>query len=233
MEVIVVDNGSSDATAQVARHYGARVVPEARRGITWAVLAGFNAARGDIILRTDADAILPEDFVAEYLRAWASLGCTAASGEVTGARRWRLLRRRNREVVAMTGAARFLLKAPWSGILSWAYLGAYRLTTASALGHAPLFGTNCSLRRSWWEVVRDSVDFSNTVVHEDLHLSFAVRPGETIMVNDSIEVEMDPRALYGARQLGWRLYRGFYTIFLNWTRQSPQARWWARIRVRG
>ena len=41
--------------AEVARRGGARVVTEPRRGITWATQAGFNAATGDILVRTDAD----------------------------------------------------------------------------------------------------------------------------------------------------------------------------------
>src|SRR5262245_55849941 len=42
-EVIVVDNGSTDATARVAREAGARVVSEPRRGYGAACFAGFSA----------------------------------------------------------------------------------------------------------------------------------------------------------------------------------------------
>ncbi len=42
-EVIVVDNGSTDATAKVARDAGARVVSEPRRGYGAACFAGFRA----------------------------------------------------------------------------------------------------------------------------------------------------------------------------------------------
>jgi glycosyltransferase involved in cell wall biosynthesis len=54
--VIVVDNGSDDATAAVARAAGAEVVSEPRRGYGWACLAGVLAAPDDsIILLMDAD----------------------------------------------------------------------------------------------------------------------------------------------------------------------------------
>ena len=44
LEVVVVDNGSTDATAEMARRAGARVVAEARRGYGYACLAGVAAA---------------------------------------------------------------------------------------------------------------------------------------------------------------------------------------------
>jgi rSAM/selenodomain-associated transferase 1 len=54
--VIVVDNGSDDATAAVARAAGAEVVCEPRRGYGYACLAGVRAAAGvDIVLLMDAD----------------------------------------------------------------------------------------------------------------------------------------------------------------------------------
>jgi glycosyltransferase involved in cell wall biosynthesis len=54
-EVIVVDNGSSDASVRVAEESGARVVRESRRGYGAAYLAGFSAARGGFIVMGDSD----------------------------------------------------------------------------------------------------------------------------------------------------------------------------------
>ncbi len=61
--VIVVDNGSTDRTGDVARDAGATVVREERRGYGFACAAGVGAAEGaDVIVLLDGDAAdEPED----------------------------------------------------------------------------------------------------------------------------------------------------------------------------
>lgn len=54
-EVIVVDNGSDDDSAQLAEAAGARVIHESERGYGSAYLAGLAEARGTYILMADAD----------------------------------------------------------------------------------------------------------------------------------------------------------------------------------
>jgi glycosyltransferase involved in cell wall biosynthesis len=56
--VIVVDNGSSDESADIARGHGALVVSEPQRGFGAACWAGLNAASADIVCFMDADASL-------------------------------------------------------------------------------------------------------------------------------------------------------------------------------
>jgi len=59
---IVVDNGSTDRSAEVAREYGATVVFESRRGFGSAAHAGLLAATAPIVAFCDADASMdPQD----------------------------------------------------------------------------------------------------------------------------------------------------------------------------
>jgi Glycosyl transferase family 2 len=76
-EVVVVDNGSSDGSADIATAAGARVVLERRRGYGSALRAGFAAARGEVIVMADADFTYDfrkiPDLVAPVLRDEADL----------------------------------------------------------------------------------------------------------------------------------------------------------------
>lgn len=54
-EVIIADNGSTDGSQQIAREFGARVVPVETRGYGSALQSGIAAAHGEFILMGDAD----------------------------------------------------------------------------------------------------------------------------------------------------------------------------------
>jgi glycosyltransferase involved in cell wall biosynthesis len=54
-DVIVVDNGSTDGSGELARAAGATVIQERRQGYGSAYLAGLAAAGGDYIVMVDAD----------------------------------------------------------------------------------------------------------------------------------------------------------------------------------
>jgi glycosyltransferase involved in cell wall biosynthesis len=58
-EVIVVDNGSTDRSAELAAAHGAVVVSEPRRGYGSAYLAGLETARGEYLVMGDADDTYP------------------------------------------------------------------------------------------------------------------------------------------------------------------------------
>ncbi|WP_353815278.1 glycosyltransferase family 2 protein [Agromyces sp. SYSU T00266] len=58
VRAIVVDNGSTDRSAEVAREHGATVVTEARRGFGAAANAGLEAATAPLVAFCDADASL-------------------------------------------------------------------------------------------------------------------------------------------------------------------------------
>jgi len=70
-EIIVVDDGSQDQTAQVARAYGAQLLEQPHQGPAAARNLGIRQARGDIVLLTDADCEPVPTWVAEMMRPFA------------------------------------------------------------------------------------------------------------------------------------------------------------------
>lgn len=69
-EVIVVDNNSTDRTAQVAVAEGAVVIPALDRGYGRAYRKGFAHATGDIIVTLDGDHSYPVDALSYLLEAF-------------------------------------------------------------------------------------------------------------------------------------------------------------------
>src|SRR5712691_9068546 len=69
-EVIVVDNNSTDRTAEVARKRGALVVKESCRGYGRAYKKGFSQATGDIIITLDGDHSYPVDALSYLVEAF-------------------------------------------------------------------------------------------------------------------------------------------------------------------
>ncbi len=62
LEIIVVDDGSSDSTAEKAAALGARVIRhETNKGRAHAVMTGIKNARGEIVVTVDADTIVEKD----------------------------------------------------------------------------------------------------------------------------------------------------------------------------
>lgn len=81
-EIIVVDNGSTDATASVARRCRAKVVSQPTKGITFARQAGHLAAMFDLVAHIDADNIMRPEWIEVVLSAMNDREVVAASGPV-------------------------------------------------------------------------------------------------------------------------------------------------------
>jgi len=62
-EIIVVDGGSKDATCEIARKYADKVFTQTSKKVGGARNDGVKEAKGDIIATTDADCILPRDWI--------------------------------------------------------------------------------------------------------------------------------------------------------------------------
>jgi glycosyltransferase involved in cell wall biosynthesis len=91
-DVLVVDNASTDATAQVARNAGARVVGEPFRNVARARNAGATVARGDVLVFVDADTWVPPESLEQIAGAMSDPRCVGGALGVVHRPRSRVLR---------------------------------------------------------------------------------------------------------------------------------------------
>ncbi|QIS44739.1 glycosyltransferase family 2 protein [Clavibacter capsici] len=203
-EVVVVDNASTDDSAEVARAAGARVVREPVVGIPAAACTGYDAARSEVIARLDADCVPPADWIERL-------------GDVLAARP---------DVAAVTGAARFL-DGPRAlrGVAAVAYLGAYFASVTLALGHPPLFGSNLALRRDAWREVRMEVHREGTHLHDDIDLSVHLGPERRIVLDPHLGMGISMRPLTRPSTLPLRMSRGMTSLTMHWPHELPWLRW--------
>lgn len=209
LEVVVVDNGSTDDTAAVARSHGARVVPEARVGIPMAAATGYDAARGEVIARLDADSLPGPDWVARVAHVLATS-----------------------PQPAVTGVGRFYELPRTGGLVTAIYLGAYYVLCHAALGHHALWGSSMAMRHSAWQQVRGRVHDDDAELHDDLDLAFALGPGSPVRLDRLLTVGVSARSLVGAAQVRRRFRRAFRTLRVNWAYLPPWERWAVRLGMR-
>jgi glycosyltransferase involved in cell wall biosynthesis len=211
MEIVVVDNASTDDSAAVATRYGARVVAQAVVGIPAAAAAGYDAARGDVIARCDADTVPPPDWVAHIATVMGT--CPAPD--------------------AVTGSGRFYDLPAWLAALARrVYLGSYYVLVHAALGHRALWGSNMAIRRDVWEQLGGNVHRSDPEIHDDMDLSFALGPRRRLTYDKTLVVGVSARSLRGRRQIRRRVRRAVRTLRLNWRLAPPWERWHLRLRAR-
>lgn len=71
-EIIVIDNDSTDLTAKIALDKGVKVVKELRKGYVHAIRKGIEVSQTEYIAFTDADCLVPADWLARILTDFTS-----------------------------------------------------------------------------------------------------------------------------------------------------------------
>lgn len=155
-EVIVVDNRSTDATAEVvcsvmAEYPGApiRLISQnEEQGLIPTRNLGFDQATGDVLGRIDADSILEPNWVEQVQQAFADESISAATGPV---------------LYYDMPLRRFGLRADNQ---------TRRFILSLSRDYHFLFGSNMAIRASAWRQIRSEVcRDEDDLMHEDIDLS--------------------------------------------------------------
>lgn len=208
LEIVVVDDGSVDDSAAVARAAGARVVVHSGAGIPASTAFGFDQARGDVLARLDADSQPGPDWLARLAAHFADPA-----------------------VGAVTGPGRFVELGPIARTLARiVYMDAYFVLVGSALANWPLFGSNCALRRSAWEEIAAEVHRDDPYVHDDIEISVHLGLRHRIVLDRHLEVGISARPFDAATGMARRVDRAMHTLRRHPGLGASVHRWAHRVR---
>lgn len=188
-EIIVVDNNSTDKTAEIAKKYGARVVIEKTQGMIPARNKGFNNAKYEIIARTDADTYVPKNWVKRIKEDF----------------------RGDRKLVGVSGTTHFY-DFPTHNLLQhsqWQTKAVYAFIKWQ-IKHDTLHGPNMAIRKSAWEKVKDEICLDDKCVHEDIDLAIHLGKLGNLRIDSKLIVNTSFRRwkkLYSYYEYSYRLFK--------------------------
>ncbi|WP_324642119.1 glycosyltransferase family 2 protein [Pseudarthrobacter sp. LT1] len=202
-EIIVVDNASSDDTANICAAAGVRRLPVDLPGIPATAAAGFDAAAGAIIARLDSDSRPPSDWlerIEQILLASGPLTAVTGPGDFHGGNFLARL------------AGRCLLLGGYFGLIGF------------LLGHPPVYGSNFALHRELWAGIRTAVVRDNALVHDDLDISYRLRPEMDVIYDPTLRVGVSARPFTSWSAFKRRLIMSLVTFRVEFRYQPPLRR---------
>lgn len=176
-EIIVVNNNSTDNTSEIVETFPQVVLlNQHNHGVIVTRDHGFDAATGDILLRTDADTIVNADWVETHKKYFEH----------------------HPECDAICGSA-YYDGVPDS--LNYLLFTRFIMSYYTLLGYHTLIGPNMSLRNSMWQKIRGEVCKNADEVHEDMDIAIHIHEvGGSIAFVPSAIVHSSTRRLVSKPQ---------------------------------
>lgn len=168
-EIIVVNNNSKDKTAEVVSKYPVKMIDQPIKGIIPTRNKGFDTAQNDLILRCDADCIVPENWIEQILTDFG-----------------------NNDIDGLSGPVIFYDLQPKSAFFSNVFTDFMRM-----IQHfETMIGPNMALKKNIWNKIRDSVCMNDKLVHEDIDLAYHIhKTGGKIMFDKHLVVNASGRRI--------------------------------------
>ena len=146
-EIIVVDNLSSDHTAEIVKKFDVILIEAKTKGIAQARDRGFNAAKNEIIARCDSDSIIPPDWIKKIKKNFA-----------------------NKNIDGLIGPIIYYDLPFKSTIYAKIFIHFINIIQR----HHTIIGNNMAISKTIWEKIRDKVCTDNLIFHEDIDLAIHI-----------------------------------------------------------
>lgn len=189
-EVIVIDNNSTDKTAEIAEKLNIKVIKEPKQGMIPARNRGFNEASGDIIARTDADTIVPPDWTIRIKEHFTI----------------------DLELLGLSGPVGFYDGPDFIQQKIWPSKIVVQNAVSSVMKHDTMIGPNMALTKKAWDKVKKEVCKNDKQVHEDMDLAIHLAEYGKVFFDDSLIVETSFRRWKKLKSYFEYSYRYFTTI---------------------
>lgn len=199
-EIIVVDNGSTDSSVDIAKRHKARVVHEPKRGIWAARATGYDSAKGDIIVCCDADTMVDDGWLKRIDQHFTQ----------------------DESLLGLSGPGYFYDTNKVAALFGkyW-YVKSYFTSVGLGLGHNTMFGSNFAIRKRTWNVVRDDVCKHTEKVFDDIDTAIHVGALGKIAYDPELRVGISFRPMRSPIGMLRRYKKAFFTIVSHWPQFGP------------
>jgi len=168
-EIIVVDNNSTDKTAKIAKKFGVKVIKEKRQGVAFARQRGFFEAKGKIVATTDADTILPKNWLSKIFEEFE----------------------KDKDLVAFGGSCIFYSGPISAKLASRFLLYPYLLLDKFFSGGWNLMGCNMAIKKDAFLKVGG---FDTSLkLNEDIEISYRLRKIGKVILDPKFKVKTSGR----------------------------------------